>query len=193
MADYWSLEGALAEETVVLACYNFGASGVGHILAPGLTLADVPAGNKVDTPLWLAVALTRRGMTTISPPEIYQERHRRKLNAGAECCNFKGRSPYFYDVGNKCNEFMQDPSLSAFLSHTYATRYRELVSKGLNPISGEDTLELQSKLSVEELAIFEAGRDSVARVQLWARGARPRSSSISAHPSRKRTLNARGC
>ncbi|KAG2429282.1 hypothetical protein HXX76_011050 [Chlamydomonas incerta] len=116
---------------------------------------------------------------------MYSERYRRKINAGAECMNLKGRAPYFYDVGNKCNEFLRDLTLSAFLSRTYASRYRELVSKGLSTVSGEDMLELQSKLSLEELSVFEAGRDSVARAEVWVRGARPRVAAA-VMPSRKR-------
>ncbi|GLC47286.1 hypothetical protein PLESTB_000225200 [Pleodorina starrii] len=190
MTDYWSLDAALAEETIVPARYKFGAYGVARVLEPGSTSSDLEAGAKVDTPLWLATALTRRGMASLTPPEIYLERYRRKLDAGAECLNLKGRAPYFYDVGNKCNEFMQDSTLSAFLSRTYASRYRELVSKGLSTISGEDMLELQSKLSLEELAVFEGGREAVARAEMWARGARPRST-VNAMPSRKRPIHAR--
>lgn len=186
MTDYWNLDAALAEETLVPTRLKFGVQGVARILEPGSTSNDIEADAKVDAPLWLAAALTRRGMATFSLPETYHERYRRKLNAGAECVNLKGRAPYFYDVGNKCNEFAQDLTLSAFLSRTYATRYRELVSKGLSTVSGEDMLELQSKLSLEELAVFEAGRGSVARAEMWARGARQRGGSAAAVPTRKR-------
>ncbi|KXZ51154.1 hypothetical protein GPECTOR_13g641 [Gonium pectorale] len=190
MADYWSIDAALAEETTVPTRFKFGALGVARVLEPGSTSDDIEAGAKVDAPLWLAAALTRRGMASFGLPEMYSERYRRKLNAGAECINLKGRAPFFYDVGNKCNQFMQDLTLSDFLSRTYATRYRELVSKGLSTVSGEDMLELQSKLSLEELAVFEAGRDSVARAEMWARGARPRSTAV-VPPSRKRASSSR--
>ncbi|PNH01340.1 putative DNA replication complex GINS protein PSF3 [Tetrabaena socialis] len=190
MTDYWSLDGALAEETIVPARFKFGVHGVARVLEPGSTSNDVEPEAKVDAPLWLAAALGRRSMVTISLPETYHERYRRRLNAGAECINLKGRAPYFYDVGNKCNEFLQDLTLSAFLARTYATRYRELVSRGLSTVSGEDMLELQSKLSLEELAVFEAGRESVARAELWARGARPRAT-VAVLPTRKRAAATR--
>nr|ADF43165.1 97782m [Chlamydomonas reinhardtii] len=186
MTDYWNLDAALAEETTVPLKFKYGILGVARVLEPGSTNNDIDSGTKVDAPLWLAAALSRRGMTSFGAPELYSERYRRKINAGAECMNLKGRAPYFYDVGNKCNEFMQDLTLSAFLSRTYATRYRELVSKGLSTVSGEDMLELQSKLSLEELSVFEAGRDAVARTETWARGARPRVLAAAAVPSRKR-------
>ncbi|KAG2454884.1 hypothetical protein HYH02_000715 [Chlamydomonas schloesseri] len=190
MTDYWNLDAALAEETTVPLRFKFGVAGVARVLEPGSTANDISAGTKVEAPLWLSAALSRRGMASMSAPEMYSERYRRKINAGAECMNLKGRAPYFYDVGNKCNEFMQDLTLSAFLSRTYATRYRELVSKGLSTVSGEDMLELQSKLSLEELSVFEAGRSSVARAEMWSRGARLRTAAAAA-PSRKRA-SARG-
>lgn len=183
--DYWNLDSALAEESVVPTRFTFGVSGVARALEPGSTSNNVEAGAKVDVPLWLAAALSRRGLTSFALPEVYNERHRRRLNAGAETMNLKGRCPYFYDVGNKCNEHLRDPELSALLSKTYATRYRELISKGLSSVSGEDVLELQSKLSLEELAVFEAGRESVTRTDMWLRGARPKAAAQTMLPRKR--------
>lgn len=188
--DYWNLDAALAEETTVSSRFKFGVHGVARALDPGSTSNNVAPGSKVDTPLWLAAALTRRNMTTFSLPEVYNERHRRRLNAGAETMNLKGRCPYFYDVGNKCNEFLHDLDLSAMLSKTYATRYRELISKGLSTVTGEDVLELQSKLSFEELSVFEAGRDSVTRTELWMRGARQKPTAQTVLPRKRSAAEA---
>lgn len=110
----------------------------------------------------------RRAMVQIhSLPSIYGERYRRKLNAGAECVSLKNRSPYFYEVGSKCNECLQDVELSAFLQRTFKTRYYELISKGLSTMTGEEMLELCSKLSVEELQLFEGGKESIAETERW--------------------------
>jgi hypothetical protein len=78
--------------------------------------------------------------------------------------------PYFYEVGNRLNELLGDVELSAFLSRTFKTRYHELVSRGLNTMTGEDVLKLSSKLSVEEQQLFEGGRVSVMSVEAWWRG-----------------------
>ncbi|KAJ9528023.1 hypothetical protein QJQ45_005710 [Haematococcus lacustris] len=53
---------------------------------------------------------------------------------------------------------------------TFKTRYFELISKGLNTMTGEDVLQLSSKLSVEEQQLFEAGRISIAHMDSWLRG-----------------------
>ena len=189
MSDYWNIDAALAEETIVPTTFTYGLQGLAKALDPGTTSVNLAAGSRVDAPLWLATALCRRSIAGVGLPEIYNERYRRKLNAGAECVNLKGRAPYFYDVGNKCNEFLRDPELSAFLTKTFKTRYQHLVSKGLDSVSGEDVLELQSKLSVEELQLFDVGRLSVAETGRWYRDAKRRGK---ASAQRKRSGQASG-
>lgn len=65
------------------------------------------------------------------------------------------------------NEFLGDVELAAFLSRTFRTRYQELVSKGLNTMTGEDVLKLSSKLCTEEQQLFEGGRISIMNVDAW--------------------------
>lgn len=43
--------------------------------------------------------LHRRGMATFELPDVYNDRYRRKMNAGAECVSLRNRAPYFYEVG----------------------------------------------------------------------------------------------
>lgn len=169
MTDYWSLDAALAEETLVPTVFPAGLQGLAKALDPGTTAIDLDPGTRVDAALWLSAPLMRRGMAHLGLPEVYNERYQRKLNAGAECVNFKGRAPYFYEVGNRCNEFLHSIELSGFLTRTFKARYQHLVSKGLDAVSGEDVLELQSKLSVEELALFDVGRISVHETERWNR------------------------
>lgn len=187
MTDYWNLDAALAEETLVPTTFSFGLQGLAKALDPGTTSNDLASSSRVDAPLWLAAALTRRGMASLALPDIYSDRYRRKLNAGAECVNFKGRAPYFYDVGNKCNEFLHDVELSAFLAKTFKTRYQHLISKGLDAVSGADVLELQSKLSIEELQLFDVGRISVGETERWYKDSKRKATRM----QRKRTASER--
>lgn len=96
------------------------------------------------------------------------------------------QAPYFYEVGNRLNEFMQDPELSAFLSRTFKTRYHELIYKGLNTMTGEEVLQLSSKLTVEEQQLFESGRMSIQHMNSWLRDKQPVVHSNQAAHSRKR-------
>ena len=53
------------------------------------------------------------------------------------------------------------------LSHSIFARYEQLISKGLNTMSGEEVLELNCKLSAEEQRLFEGGRASILATQRW--------------------------
>ena len=167
MLDLLDPHELLAESCSVPTTFLYGAAGLGRGLDPGSTDRDVKEGSQLETPLWLALPLTRRGMATIKVPVVYGERYQRKLNAGAECVSLKNLAPYFYEVGNKCNECLMDVHLSSFLSRTFKTRYHALISMGLNTMTGEEVLELTSKLAVEELQLFESGRASIAETERW--------------------------
>lgn len=91
------------------------------------------------------------------------------------------QAPYFYDVGNKLNEFLKDVELSYFLTRTFKTRYHELIYKGLNTMTGEEVLQLSSKLTVEEQQLFEGGRISIQHVDGWLRGAPPSNGTQKTH------------
>lgn len=159
----------LAQDSLVPVHFRFGATGLGNSLDPGCHDVDVQAESNIDIPLWMVQPLAKRSMVAVKTPTIYGDRYRRKLNAGAECVSLKNRAPFFYEVGNKINEFLRDAELSGFLSKTFQTRYYELLSKGLNTMTGQEVLELYSKLSNEELQLFEGGRLSIMETDRWLR------------------------
>ncbi|KAL6750183.1 hypothetical protein V8C86DRAFT_1814467 [Haematococcus lacustris] len=159
-----------AEEVLVPTRFTYGATGLGKSIDPGGNENDVAKDTDVELPLWLVRPLKRREMVSLKLPALYRDRYRRKFNAGAECVSLKNTAPYFYEAGNKLNELLRDEDLSVFLTRTFKTRYFELISKGLNTMTGEDVLQLSSKLSVEEQQLFEAGRISIAHMDSWLRG-----------------------
>jgi len=163
-----------SEETPVETTFRFGATGLGKTLDAGSSEDDVQPGASVEAPLWLVRPLVGRSMASIKLPAIYGERYQRKLNAGADCVSLKNMAPYFYEVGNKLNEMWErSPIFSDFLVRTFRSRYYELISKGLNSMTGEEVLLLCSKLSVEEQQLFEGGRISTVCFDSWLQMERP--------------------
>ncbi|GAX84711.1 hypothetical protein CEUSTIGMA_g12133.t1 [Chlamydomonas eustigma] len=157
----------LAEESTIQTVFNYGAVGIAKGLDLGSTKADVEVKGRICAPLWLLPDLYKRNMISFEMPEVYNDRYRRKFNAGAECLSLKNKAPFFYEVGMKCNSMLQDVELSNFLSRTFQRRYQDLISKGLNTMSGEEVLELHCKLSVEEQQLFEGGRASITACERW--------------------------
>ena len=62
---------------------------------------------------------------------------------------------------------MKSVHLSSFLLQSFRVRYMELISKGLNTMSGEEVLELCCKLSTEEQQLFDGGRQSILLTEKW--------------------------
>mmetsp|Transcript_6723 Transcript_6723/g.14839 ORF Transcript_6723/g.14839 Transcript_6723/m.14839 type:complete len:209 (-) Transcript_6723:569-1195(-) len=170
MLDVCNPDELLALETLVPTEFRHGAYKLGKELDPGSSDRDVKEGAQLEVPLWIALPLAKMLMTNVKLPAVYSDRYRRKLNAGAECVSLKNRAPYFYEVGNRCNDELKDVELSGFLMRTFKTRYHELISKGLNTMTGEEILELHSKLSAEEQQLFEGGRLSTSETDRWLRG-----------------------
>ena len=88
-----------AEETLISATFSYGARGVAKGLDPGSTKANLAPGQTIKIPLWLIPDLNKRAMVNIQMPEVYNERHQRKMNAGAECVSLRNKAQFFYDVG----------------------------------------------------------------------------------------------
>lgn len=186
MTDYYNPHHILADETVVPVRFLSSVTGLGRALDPSCHDLDLPADTTVELPVWLALPLAKRGMVELKTPGTYGEKFRRRMNAGAECIRLKGRAPYFYEVGKKCNDILQDVEVSNFLVRTFKTRYHELLSKSLNSLSGHEVLQLQAKLSTEEFCLFEAGRISVSETENWSKNIPRPAWSAGASTRRKR-------
>lgn len=157
----------LAEETQMQTTFIYGVLDVAKKLDPGSVSDNLAPQASVPVPLWLIPDLHRRGLVEFELPEVYKERYRRKMNAGAECVSLRNKAPYFYEVGIKANAMLQDAELSSHLAKTFKSRYQELISKGLNTMTGEEVLELHCKLSTEEQLLFEGGRASIMATEKW--------------------------
>jgi hypothetical protein len=88
LAQPWEL---LAEETLVPVVFNTGATGLGKALNPGGSRQDIEPGDDLELPLWLVAPLQVRGAVYCKLPDVYRERYRQKLNAGAETVSFKNK------------------------------------------------------------------------------------------------------
>ena len=101
MLNLMNTDELFAEESLIPATFTYGARGIAKGLDPGSTRKDLARGQTVSIPMWLVPDLVRRALCTITMPEVYNERHRRKMNAGAECLSLRNKAQYFYDVGIK--------------------------------------------------------------------------------------------
>ena len=83
--DYWNLDDILAEEELVPCSFKFEAKGLGYLdqlnnLSHNMNTAQrkqviqmeksLPAGTKVDVPVWLAIKLAQREFVELRNPKF---------------------------------------------------------------------------------------------------------------------------
>lgn len=165
--DYYDIDSILSEEVQVPCVLRHGCTGVGKILDPGADLESLPAGSKVDLPLWMAQTMAKRQLLDVELPIYFKEHMRKKLRAGPGCENLRVRCAHFYTVAHKVHESMlatghADDTFPQFISSSYAGRYRELLTRAPVLESNMEASETQAKLSNEELQLFNLAAYSAA-------------------------------
>ena len=58
----------------------------------------LPAGAKVDVPLWLAMRLAQRELVELRLPKFMNNNYYAQLKAGSEVVTMRSMSPYLFEV-----------------------------------------------------------------------------------------------
>lgn len=165
--DYYDVDSIMADEVVVPCNLHYGCTGVGQVIDPSSDSHNLPPNTRVELPLWMVPVMARRGLAHVSLPTFYGDRMRRKVKAGAGCEDLRVRCPFFYTAAVRVHSAMQatgatDESFPTFIFSTFSGRYRELLTKGPMIESNAEASEVQSKLTNEELHLFNAAAESAA-------------------------------
>ena len=107
---------------------------------------------------------------TNRPPVYLGRRMQRRLQAGAQCEDLRFYTPFFYRVGATQCALDLDEHMPALLLTTWRVRYRQLLVPSLRGDSRHDSVELMSKLTVEEQRLFEAGHGGVLAFERYRGG-----------------------
>ncbi|VDN14481.1 unnamed protein product [Dibothriocephalus latus] len=97
---------------------------------------DVPAGTKVDLPLWLvfSVGSSRRQLLALDLPIIYREGYREVFSADPWVVDLRKKGPYFYSIG--CHLLsLSNPELLSVITtveNAFQRRIKVLMEVALN-------------------------------------------------------------
>ena len=121
--DYWNIDDILAEEELVPCSFRFEAKGLGYLdqlqnMSQNMSNAqrkqvlqqekNLPAGAKVDVPVWLAVRLAQRELVELRNPKFMSNNYYAQLKAGSEVVTMRSMSPYLFEVVVKICEYMTE-------------------------------------------------------------------------------------
>lgn len=96
----------------------------------------------------------------------------RRLQAGAQCEDLRFYTPHFYRVGAALCTLGLEERMAEVLMGTWRVRYKQLLVPSLRGDSRHDSVELMSKLTLEEQQLFEAGHGGVLAFERY-RATRP--------------------
>ncbi len=71
---------------------------------------SLPAGAKVDVPVWLAIKLAQREFVELRNPKFMSTNYYSQLKAGSEVVTMRSMSPYLFEVVIKLSENMNEES-----------------------------------------------------------------------------------
>mmetsp|Transcript_344 Transcript_344/g.590 ORF Transcript_344/g.590 Transcript_344/m.590 type:complete len:197 (-) Transcript_344:655-1245(-) len=169
MADYFDLDAILAEEEKISVQFKVGCTGLGRALDPSCDDDDLKAGSEVELPFWLVRDLSLRGIVSLKLPKYFGERVNNDLQADARCVNLGEKCRYYYEVGLLILSTTHDPKLAELMMNTFEMRYQQLLIHALSCRSGTKETDIVLRvLTVEELKVFESGRESKNNFQQWA-------------------------
>lgn len=156
---YLDIDTLLSEEERIPCVFRLEVPGLGF-LDPSNDETYLPAGARVELPLWMAQTLHKKKMVTMELPKHFDKKMRDNIAAGALNLNLREYSNYFFEVGMAIANTLQDEDLRDTLRIAFTgDRYRAVLANALTSAE-EDTGELANILTFKELEIHSAGKPS---------------------------------
>jgi hypothetical protein len=184
IGGYWDIDAILAEETCVPAKTLVTCDGLGWLVGgAGASNADLPVGEKVEMPLWLAVPYALQSYVDVGYPDFLHTGVREMLTLKqeyAEVADLGSKSPFFYDVGvlltklrayleesNSKDEMSEHEKFMQDLLVGKTTRFGATLKRTIHPNGSVDPQMYIRRLTRCEEDIFELARSSMLDFERW--------------------------
>jgi GINS complex subunit 3 len=169
MPRYLDLDQILAEEERLPCLFNHGAEHLNHLSGSDDADPNLPAGSRVELPLWLARKFYDQSFVNIELPKHFRQKMRNEL-VGSSGVNLREYSYYFFDVGLKLSETIDDVDLRRVLRRAFAgDRYRSLMAHSMSTYH-DDVTEYCQTLTAPEMRIFNKGMAASKDLARWRAG-----------------------
>jgi len=161
MSRYLDVDSILCEEERIPCVFQVDGAGLGFLDSSNDN-PNLPAGSRVELPLWMAKTLTQKMMTTMELPKYFERRMRDNIAAGASNINLREFSSYYFEVGMQIAAEKKDKDLQDTLRIAFSgDRFRPLMVNSLSS-SKEDSADFAHNLTVRELMLFHAGMKMIS-------------------------------
>ncbi|KAA0151824.1 hypothetical protein FNF27_03299 [Cafeteria roenbergensis] len=168
--SYFDIAEIVAEEERLPCTFLTDAELIGYLDSTS-DREDIEADTRVELPLWLADALSKRNMVSVDLPRGFGSRTRQALLADAMSVPLRERSAHCFHLCVRAAEISSRPEaldLPRVARVALSARAATSLDRATNSV-GTDVAALRAQLTDIELALFERGYD-VARDRLeWRR------------------------
>ena len=117
-------------------------------LDPGGMDTDLQPEQTIELPLWLAHALTKKKLGMVLVPNNYSSRSLESLKGDPRSISFSNQ-PFYFQVGMKCSELLEDEALSQTLLDAFSERYVK-ISEAAHNMRNVDITDFTTRLSEME-------------------------------------------
>ncbi|XP_053304429.1 DNA replication complex GINS protein PSF3 [Spea bombifrons] len=170
--NFLSLEDVLMSQEKLPCRIESGLPRLGF-LEKGGESDSIPAGIRMELPLWLAKGLydNKRRILSVELPKIYREGWRTVFRADANVVDLHKMGPYYYGFGSQLLNFdsPENTEIAKTILQTFVGRFRRIMDSSQNAYN-EDTSGLVSRLDELERGLFRAGQKGLNAFQSWERG-----------------------
>lgn len=164
--SHLNIDELLSEEERIPVKFLVEGQSIGHLDANNES-NDLPAQSRVEIPLWLSLGFLKKDMVKFELPKHFQKKMRDEIIAGAANINLKEFSFYFFEVGLKMAESMEDPDLRKHLLKAFAgDRFRDLMVHSLSSWNDEVSDYAQNLTNLES-KIFKEGKQTSRDLHDW--------------------------
>lgn len=156
-SSYWSIDDFLSEEELISVQFKTSSFQNSQLNPNSPQLIDILQDDIMEIPLWLAVPLAQYDIVDVEVPKIFKEKFQKTLEADPCVINLREKSPYFYEVGGKLGEYLDEIGMIDTITDVFFVRMKEF-GKLAYHFRIEDCSGLMRKMTEKELRVFNAGR-----------------------------------
>ena len=116
--------------------------------------------------MWMAVALARTNMVSVSSPKCFNRKSRNALRADPMAVKLRNKNAFFYELGLDVATLVGDSELPSTLRRVLAVRYGTIFDTSTSSLNA-DVTKLKTHFTNLERAMFEAGYASSDAQYKW--------------------------
>ncbi|KAI8853047.1 hypothetical protein BC829DRAFT_383628 [Chytridium lagenaria] len=163
---YWDVDDFLAESQKIPCFFQSNVPKYGFL--EGNLEDDLSKDARVELPFWLAEPLASENLVEIEYPRCFRPRIRNDIIASPIAINIQEQCPFFYHLGSKLVQLVDDLSLSQILSMAYSTRLVTVMEHAQSQVSlGSSKEDFMRTLDESEKKVFKLANVTVIAMREW--------------------------